>query len=235
MESTEKNIPKEIPATALVITSQAADMLTLAQGFTIATNEEYTSAAEQLKAVKAKFKQLEEARKSITSPMDEAKKRVMDFFRNPLQALTDAEGIIKRSMIAFDNEQERLRKAEEARLQEIARKEQERLDKAAEKKAATAEAKGDTAKAEGIRQSVPVIQAPVLADNKPKVAGISMKTTWSGKVVDKMALIQAVAEGKAPATLLDVNTVALNQMARTLKGEMNYPGVEAVSAQQIAA
>ena len=231
----ENNIPLEITDQALELSTQAERLLVVAQDFKIATITEYTSAAGQLKAIKAKAKELDETRKGLTSPLDESKKRIMDFFRKPLQFLADAEAVIKKSMISFDNEQARIRREEEARLQELARKEQERLAKAAEKKAEKAEAKGDTEKAEEIRESVPVIPVPILADNKPKVAGISTRTTWAGAVVDKMALIKAVAAGQAPITLLDVNTTVLNQMARALKDEMNYPGVKAISTQSIAA
>lgn len=233
MNNTVK-IPKEIPHDTVALTSPAEGMLTKAKEYIISTVEQYAGAATQLNEIKAKSKELEEKRKGIVGPMNEAVKRVNEFFRAPLQFLADAEAAIKRSMITFDNEQNRIRREEEARLQEIARKEQERLTKAAEKKAATAEAKGDTWKAEEIRESVPVVAAPVLAD-KPKVAGIAMRTTWSGEVTNKMELIKAVAEGKAPATLLDVNMPALNQMARALKEEMNYPGVKAVSSQHVAA
>lgn len=231
----ENNVPKEVPKQAVELSGQAETMLTVAKDFTIATAAEYSDAATQLKDIKAKAKELEDTRKGITGPMDEAKKRVMDFFRRPLQCLVDAEKTIKDGMIAFDKEQDRLRKAEEARLAEEARKEQERLDKTAEKKAEKAEAKGNEEKAAEIRNGVPVVTAPVLADTKPKVTGITRRSTWSGEVVDKMELIKAVAEGRAPATLLDVNTTVLNQMARALKSEMAYPGVRAVEAQQIAA
>jgi hypothetical protein len=167
--------------------------------------------------------------------MNEAVKRVNEFFKAPLQFLTDAEAAIKKSMITYDNEQARILRDQQAKLQEEARKEQARLAELAEKTAAQCEEKGDTWTAAEIRENVPVVSAPVLANTKVKVAGISTRTTWSGEVTDKMALIKAVAEGRAPATLLDVNMPALNQMARALKGEMSYPGTKAVATQNIAA
>lgn len=223
-----------IPAEAVALSNEAETMLSVAQGFLIRNQDEYGGAVIQLKAVKAKAKELEESRVSMTKPLDTSKKTIMDFFRKPLQFLTDAETSIKRAMLTFDNEQARIRREQEAKAQEAARKEQDRLDKLAEKKAEKAEAKGNTEKAEEIRASVPVVPVPIMAA-APKVQGISTRTTWGGKVTDKMALIKAVAAGQAPASLLDVNMPALNQMARALKGEMNFPGVEAVATQQIAA
>ncbi len=189
----ENNIPQE----AVVLAKEAEEMMVGANRYKITTATEYTGAAEQLKLVKAKAKDLDTTRKNLTQPIDESKKRIMDFFRAPLQFLADAEAAIKKSMISYDNEQARIRREEEARLQALARKEQERLERLAEKRAEKAEVKGDMEKAEEIRESVPVIAVPILADNKVKVAGISMRTIWSGAVVDKMLLIKAVAEGAA--------------------------------------
>jgi hypothetical protein len=228
-------IPKEIPAETIVLTSPVEGMLTKARAYVISTVDQYTGAASQLKEIKAKAKELEEKRTGIVKPMNEAVKRVNEFFKAPLQFLTDAEAAIKKSMITYDNEQARLLREQQAKLQEEARKEQVRIAELAEKTAAQCEEKGDTWSAAEIRESVPVVSAPILADNKVKVAGISTRTTWSGEVTDKMALIKAVAEGNAPATLLEVNMPALNQMARALKGEMIYPGTKAVATQNIAA
>lgn len=228
------NTPKEVPSQAVALSIQAENMLSIAREVKITSVVEYQGAASQLKTIKAKAKELEETRKGITSPMDEAKKRVMDFFRAPLQFLSDAEQIIKRGMIAYDLEQEKKRREEEALLRELARKEQERLEKAADKKATKAEGKGEIEKADEIRNNVPIIPMPILPAGTPKISGITKRTVWSGTVIDKMALIRAVAAGQAPASLLDINTTVLNQMARALRGEMAYPGVKAVETQQIA-
>ena len=57
---------------------------------------------------------------------------------------------------------------------------------------------------------------------------MSFAESWSAEVDDLMALVVAVASRTQPITLLLPNTVALNQMARALKGAMALPGVRAV-------
>lgn len=225
----------EIPEEAKNMSLVADKAYAAVQAYKIETEEHYNGAGEQLKVIKAMARETEAKRKALTKPLDEGKKRIMDFFRGPLQRLADAEKIIKSGMIAYDREQERKRREEEARLQELARKEQARLDKLAEKRAERAAAKGDTEKAEEIRAAVSVVPAPILPTEQPKVAGIVRRTTWGGEVTDKMELIKAVAAGQAPATLLDVNMPVLNQIARSLKSEMSYPGIRAVKNQHVAA
>ena len=88
----ENNIPQE----AVVLAKEAEEMMVGANRYKITTATEYTGAAEQLKLVKAKAKDLDTTRKNLTQPIDESKKRIMDFFRAPLQFLADAEAAIKK-------------------------------------------------------------------------------------------------------------------------------------------
>lgn len=213
------------------LAEQSAGLLAVAQAYKIDSPEMYQAAGDELKHIKAKAKELDETRKSLTKPIDEAKARIMDFFRQPLDFLSKAESIIKGSMLTYQNEQERIRREEEARRQEIARKEQERLQKRAEKAAE----KGQTEKAEALLETANAIPTPIVAPAMQKVSGIATKTTWKAEVVDKMALIKAVAAGQVPLSVLEVNQTVLNKMAVALKEELSYPGVKAVAEQSIAA
>lgn len=143
------------------ITRGAESSLRMAQSFTIADDDEYAMAADELKAVKAKHKALEDKRTSITGPMNKAMKAINDLFRGPLAALEQAEGMFKTSMLAYTTEKERIaaearRKAEEAaaaerrRLEEEARQreaqaraEQERIAREEAARAAAAKAEQD--------------------------------------------------------------------------------------------
>ncbi|HEU4401903.1 MAG TPA: hypothetical protein VFT43_07335, partial [Candidatus Polarisedimenticolia bacterium] len=61
----------------------------------------------------------------------------------------------------------------------------------------------------------------------PKEAGVTFRDAWKARVDDAMALVKAVAEGKAPLAYLTVNQAALDAQARVLKGELRVPGVVA--------
>lgn len=107
-------------------------MLVAAQSYTIDCPEMYEAAAEDLKAVKTKWKDIEAKRKEIVEPLNKAVKAVNDLFRAPLDYLTQAESVLKGALLTYDAEQERLRKIEQERLEAIARAEQARLRAEAE-------------------------------------------------------------------------------------------------------
>jgi hypothetical protein len=204
----------------------------------ITTSEDFTLAAENLRGFKAQEKELVTKERGLLDPINLAHKGIKDLFKPPLVFLKKAEVKIKESMVVYDRKVETARKLEEKRLQDIAEKEEKRLLKLTEKKIERAEASGKTERVEELKEEIetaPQAIAPTLAVKAPAASGISYKTTWSGEVTDKMALIKAVAAGKAPETLLDVNTKTLNQMARSMKEFLRYPGVKAVSKKDIAA
>jgi hypothetical protein len=193
-----------------------------ASAVVIVDDATFEGAAGVLRTIKGRHNELDALRKGITKPLDDAKKAVMNMFRTPLERLKNAENITKASMLTYTREQEAKRVAEEARLQEIARKEREKIERAAERAAKA----GKEEKAEALEAIAEAVPVPVVAEATPKVAGQSVRNTYHAQVTDKMALIKAVAEGKAPDVLLEPNMTALNGQARALKQAMNYPGVQ---------
>ena len=224
---TELQIPTDVQEQALA----CEKMLRVAREFVIDTPEMLDTAADELKKIKAKSKDLEDQRKRMTKPLDDSKKQIMDFFRGPLQFLADAESAIKRAMLTFSREQERKRQEAEAAAREKARKEQERL----EARAKAAAEKGQEEKAEQLMQQAESVPVPIVPQAAQAPAGISMRETWRAEVVDKMALIKAVAAGEVPDLVLIVDMKVLNAQARALKSALRYPGVQAVSEQTVAA
>ena len=219
-------------ATALPMTEharqevdQAITLYDHAQTVTIATVDDYSNAGALLQDIKNRSKQIDELRKSMTSPLDMAKKKIMDFFRPAADKLNDAATIISRTMIAWENEQERIRKEEERKREEEARK---RAEEEALAMATEAEQSGDAELAEAII-SQPVEVAPVKIQSAvPRTAQAFSREVWSAEVTDLMALVKAIATGQAPLNLVQANTTALNGMARSLKSSMKYPGVRAI-------
>lgn len=110
------------------LTVQTEQFEALALTYKVATPVQYGYAGEQLKQVKAAMNRLDDLRKGMTKPLDVAKKAIMDFFRAPEEKLARAEAGIKRAMIAYSDEQERIRREEQRRAEEAARKERERLE-----------------------------------------------------------------------------------------------------------
>ena len=142
----------------------------------------------------------------------------------------------KAIMSAYDAEQDRIRRAEEARLAEIARKqaeEQALLDAIAAEE--EAKANGAT-KEEAAQEAQAIIEEPVyvppveLPKTTPKLQGGPVyREIWSAECVDIVMLCRAVAEGKASRECVLPNMPTLNKMATALKSTMNIPGVRAAS------
>ncbi len=223
-------VPEIITPEASEKAALAAQMLEVVLHSTVTSPMEYEEATARLREIKSRKTALEEERKKITRPMDAAKKNVLDFFRKPLSFLAQAESTMKRAMLTWDREVEAKRAAAEAKRQEIARKEQERL----EARAVKAAEKGRVETAQVLQEAADSIPVPIVPRADPRPPGVSVRSTWIAKVTDKRALIQGVAEGRVPAAVLEINHGALNAQARALRGELDYPGVEAVEQKSMA-
>ena len=146
----------------------------------------------------------------------------MDFFREPLAKRKAAEAKVSSAMIGWHNEQERIRKAEEDRLREVQRKEAARLAKVAEK----AKDRGDTQKMDEFdaRSEEVSFAAPAVVPSQTKVAGLAMTKLWQYRIVD---------ESQIPRKYMIPNAKMLGELARTLKGLAEIPGVEVYSENSV--
>lgn len=169
-----------------------------------------------------------------------ARKGLVDEQQRMEQPLIDAEAQVKRLLLAFEQEQERHRVAEEARLQAEAqtRAEAETLAAAAALEA-EAVAIGDVemlAEAESLIAQPVDTPAVYVPSAMPKVQGITYRDNWKAHPsIDVQALAGAVARGEAPVSFLLPNTTAINQWARATKGGASIAGIRVINDRQIAA
>jgi hypothetical protein len=212
------------------LVEQASAMLASAQAFEIKTAADYRTAAETLKAVKGRQSELKTLRETITRPMLAALEAVRALFRRPEQTLADAEQLLKQSMAAFDEEQERQRREVQRKLDEAAERERRRLAQQADRAAA----KGDADKAAELQERAAMVVAPIAQQERPAVSGVSRRETWHAEVTDLRALVRGIADGTVPLAAIDANLKFLNGQARALRSEMRYPGVRAVPERTIA-
>jgi colicin import membrane protein len=126
-----------IPNPDRALFEQAQSQLEVARAGKIATPDMLDRAGESLTVIKGMQKTLEEKRTAITGPLNDALRKVNDLFRPPREMLEQAETLTKNQMLAYRREQEEKARQEQARLDEIARKEREELAR----KAAEAERK----------------------------------------------------------------------------------------------
>ena len=94
--------------------------------------------------------------------------------------------------------------------------------------AALLEEMGHKEAAEQLLNQEPVVLQVASTPAAPKVAGISFRDSYSCEVVSVLELARWVVDHPNHANLIQGNQVALNQLARVMKGGMNIPGVRAV-------
>jgi hypothetical protein len=190
-----------------------------AKTFEVKTQQDYDNAAELIKDIKDRVKQIEEYWKD---PKSTAYKTWQDICKKETDLLapfTKAETDLKGKMAAFQKQ-----KMEEERL---LREEQERWKKAEAdrllEEAAQAEKEGNTEYSEGIVELAEQTQnmtfaAPV----QHKTAGTSARKIWKARVVNE----NLVPVSFMGAVLRPVDLSALDKLAKASKGAMKIPGVE---------
>ncbi len=200
-----------------------------AQALVVTTEKEYEDAGVFIVDLKTYKKNLEKERKDLTSPLDTAKKKIMAKFKPHIDNIERAIAQVNGKMTTYFSEQEKKRLAEQAKAEEKARKERERLQKRAD----TAEKNGNIEKSEALREaSTNVVKTPVESQKK-QTSQTTMVETWEAEIYDKLSLIEAVAKGEQSMELLEVNRPALNQIARAQKDTMKIPGVRSVCKKTI--
>ena len=210
-----------IPEEGSLLITRATSFPVDVQGVRINTPEEAQAAVDQTRQIKVLANEIEEYRKSLTKPLDDEKKAIMDTFRPATEFLAKCELVLKGSITTFNQEQARIAAAaaaEARRLEKIEQDRQAQEQAAAEALLAQAEAAalaGDSAAAEALEEKAMAAQAQAapIATYVPPVAtktkGASSRTIWKCKVVDPSKLDRAY---------LMPNQVVLDALAATAKG-----------------
>lgn len=204
------------------LTEETQVIVAAAGAVVVKTVEQYALAGTELTRIKGAAKRLDELRTSITRPMDAAKKAVMDFFRAPAERLAAAEAQIKRAMLAYSNEQDRIRQAEQRKADEAAQRERDRISA----QAAKATAAGKDEKAAALEQRAAEVVAPVIQREPPKVAGVSTREVWKFAIVDAALVPREY-------TLIDESKI--RRVVGAMKGDTAIPGVRVYAEKALAA
>lgn len=146
MESQTKSarlVNLQIDQPEQVLFKKAASALSVAKAYEIDSVDMRDLAAQELTKVMGLKKDVDAKRKSITQPIDAAKKAVMDLFRAPTDYLEQAEVLLKGAIQKFDRAEQARRLAEQAALEEAARQERARLESEAAARDAAARAESE--------------------------------------------------------------------------------------------
>lgn len=200
---------------------EVSKLTTFARALQIKTVEGYNQAADYLKSIKGMLKQIEDARTRITKPINESLREVNTQAREASTPLQTAESQIKRAMIAYADEQERIRREEQRKADEAARKERERIEAQARK----AQDAGKAERAAELEQRAQTVVAPVVQREAPKVTGVSTRESWRYEVINLAAV---------PREYLCLDEKKVGGVVRSMKGDTNIPGIRVWPEKNIA-
>ena len=199
-----------------VLKSEVAPVIAQASAIVIATPEQYSGASDFLKSVKAAQKKVVEFFAPLKTKAHEAHKAITTTESTTLKPLTEAEATIKRKMLAYATEQDRIRQEAERKLQAEADAQARKEREALEKKAASMKT---PEKQQEYMEAAAAVVAPVVtvASTTPVIAGQSIKKQWRAYVKDVKLV---------PREFMVVNESALQAFARATKGSVQVSGVE---------
>lgn len=162
-------------------------------------------------------------RNSIVDPLNLAHKNATKMFRMLLDPVKKAIDITTKKVTAWDNEQTRKAREEEARIRREQEKEAEEERQRILAEAKEAAKKGDAelaaekkAEAEEVVNIVPFVALP---STPPKVEGLQRRQTWKARVMNVDAVPMEFCKKVPDRTLL-------NAMARKNNGKNPPDGVE---------
>ena len=203
------------------IQTQALEVVNAVKALVIETPEQFEDSAYRLKAIKGFATQWKEkCEPSVTSTKkayDEAKK-MRDSILVPLSeaeiSIKSRQGVyLQRLREKEENERRIAEQESRKREEEIRLSQAEQLEKAGFKEAA------DEA-----------LSAPIITTSAPtpktNTHGISLRKNYKARVINMVALVQAVASGKADIDCLMPNQTFLNSLARAKEDKLTLAGVE---------
>jgi hypothetical protein len=208
---------------ALILAADAA--LESARAIEIDGPQMYEVAGQELVAINSQIKTLDEKRKEITRPLDQAKQAVMDLFKPAIDRRTEACGIIRAAMAKWYAAEEQRKREAQARLDAEARAERERKAK----EAADLAAAGKPEEAAAAQVESEIVCAPTVVTTVPKVAGVAMKETWECEIVDKVARLAYLVEHPDEIdAFIEFKLAPHHSLARTYHDKLALPGLKAV-------
>jgi len=188
--------------------------------------EDYTRLAKELSEIKALNKSLTDTEKALIAPFKNVVKNVQENNREFFDIVELAERNIKTTMLVYNDNQERIKRAEEAR---IALEEAERIarEKAKlEKKIEKAEEKGNMEKAESLQEQKDNL-VPIVAEvkvNTPKVESINYAIRYDFEITDANLI---------PREYLMPDEKKIKRIVVAMKELASIPGVKVIMIKDI--
>ena len=193
--------------------TEVMTLATQARQFAIASAGDYSAAGALWTTLKDMRAKVAEAFDGIITKAHAAHKEAVAQKKKHDEPLEQGQKAIKQRMIGWDQERERQRKIEQAKLDaENKRKaEEQALELAAELEKA-----GEVHAAAEVLDAPLEVQQAIIPKSVPKVEGFSYRSNWVFDVVDANAV---------PREFLCLDVVKIGQIVRAMKGATNIAGI----------
>jgi hypothetical protein len=164
-----------------------------------------------VEAITAMMKEVDTVFKPMADKAFAAHREITGRWKTIKQPLEDAKTHLVNQVKAYQRKVREEAEAEQRRLAEIARKQEEerRLAEAIE-----AEKEGNAEEAQAIIEEEVFVPTPVVRPDVPKVDGRRYATKPKARVINKMDVIKVVASNPTLIDLLDINVTVANQKAK---------------------
>lgn len=144
MQTESANTPESVPGHQLVNLSDDAAVasrgIAAANAFMVVDAESSVMAQETRAKLNTRIKDLDARRLTITRKMDAAKQDIMELFAGPIGVLRQAMAIFDTKVLAYDDEQEAIRKEAQRKVEAAAATERQRLQDEANERQRKADA-----------------------------------------------------------------------------------------------
>lgn len=216
-KTTDLTLAVQIPATEL-LAKEAESARATADFLVVSDETSLQCATDEMNGMNKRLKELDKLRKSITKPIDDAKKRVMEAFRPTTDAYTESIAIIKAGIAQYVNEQEHILAEERAKA-----------EKAAEEERAALEAQAQTAETDeekaAIAQAAALVTAAPVEEKVEKPKGMSTRKVFKVDVLDLSAFLKYAAEHPEVQECIEVKTAALERYVTSTGNSITLPGI----------
>lgn len=190
----------------------------------IQSEEDFGKAGTFVKVIGKVAKEIDDERRALVDPLNEAVKIINARFKERTQVLDNAKKTIQPMMDGWLREQERIRN--EAIRLERQQREEEALRQAAELEAQGAPKAAELALVQGTKATA--AEKTKLGTTSEYGVTTSATETWSGEEADKLAILKAVVEGRLPLDSVTISKSALNEYARNRKEEGVFDGIRII-------
>lgn len=199
-------------------------------GFEVHDEETQADLGDLVKLLSSRRNKIEAKRKSLVSPLNTVVREINALFKVPIARIDKVITIAKKKLSRFAEAMLAIEREKKRQAEEEARKEREEAARLADKLAQGAGTIGEETGQEILKQAedkevkVEKKKAAVKV-GRGKASSVITTTTWKAAVTDKMELIKAVAAGRMPPEVLEVNMPALNKIATDTRLEREVDGV----------